>query len=201
MTDTLEYIKQKYNITEFQPRMDLPGGRWIGLARLFAELKFNVGAEIGVETGAYSEFLCKANPDLKLYSIDAWTAYAGWNDYNSQDRLDEVYEGAKKRLAPYNCEIIKAFSMDAVKMFEDNSLDFVFIDGAHDLRSVIDDISSWSKKVRKGGIISGHDFFRSKGPYINHVVDAVSVWTYAYKIVPWFVIRGDQRSSWMWVKQ
>jgi len=198
--DTLEYIKTKYGLPELKPRMDLPGGRWLGLCKLFAELKFNIGAEIGVETGAFSEFLCKANPNLKLYSVDAWTTYSGWNDYNNQERLDEVYEVAKAKLAPYNCEIIKGFSMDVVKTFADNSLDFVFIDSAHDFQSVTNDICEWSKKVRKGGIVSGHDYFRSKGRYTNHVVDVVNSYTYAKGINPWMIIRGDQRSSYMWVK-
>lgn len=198
--DTLEYIKQRFNLPELKPRMDLPGGRWIGLAKLFAELQFNIGAEIGVETGAFSEYLCKANPNLKLYSIDAWTCYSGWNDYNSQERLEEVYEAAKIKLAPYNCEIIRGFSMDVVKTFKDETLDFVFIDGAHDFQSVTNDICEWTKKVRKGGIISGHDYFRSKGRYTNDVVDVVNAYAYCKHINPWFIIRGDQRSSWMWVK-
>ncbi len=198
--DTLEFIKNKFNLAELKPRTDIPGGRWLGLCKLFAELQFNIGAEIGVETGAFSEYLCKANPNLKLFSIDAWTAYSGWNDYNSQERLDEVYEVAKIKLAPYNCEIIRGFSMDVVKTFKDESLDFVFIDGAHDFQSVTNDICEWSKKVRRGGIISGHDYFRSKGRYTNDVVDVVNSYTYAKRINPWFIIRGDQRSSWMWVK-
>ena len=191
----------KYNIVPgTKSPIDIPGGRWKGLCKLFAELNFNVGAEVGVEYGYFSEFLCKANPNLKLYCIDAWTTYSGWNDYNNQERLSEAQEQAVERLAQYNCEIIKAYSMDAVKTFDDNSLDFVFIDGAHDMQNVVNDISEWSKKVRKGGIISGHDYFRSKGRYCNDVVSTVNAYTYTKHINPWFVVRGDQRSSYMWVK-
>ena len=198
--DTLEYILKKYNLTQQKSPIDIMCGRWIGLTNLFAELNFNIGAEIGVEYGYFSEVLCKANPKLKLYCIDAWTTYNGWNDYTSQERLNIVYEEAKIRLAQYNCEIIKAFSMDAVKNFTDDSLDFVFIDGAHDFQNVTNDICEWSKKVRKGGIISGHDYFRSKGKYINDVVSVVNSYTYTKHINPWFVLRGAKRSSWMWVK-
>lgn len=199
--DTLDYIMKKYNLVEQKSPIDIMCGRWIGLTNLFAELNFNIGAEIGVETGAFSEVLCKANPKLKLYSIDAWTTYSGWNEYNSQDRLDAVYEEAKTKLAPYNCEIIKGFSMDVVKTFDNNCLDFIFIDGAHDFQSVTNDICEWSKKVRGGGIISGHDYFRSKGRYVNDVVDVVNAYTRAKHINPWFLLRGAKRSSWMFVKQ
>ena len=200
MGTTLEYILNKIGQPLTKSPMVYSGGRWIGLCKLFEELQFNIGAEIGVEYGYFSDALCKANPNLKLYSIDAWTTYSGWDDYNSQERLDLAEKEARQRLAKYNCEIIKGFSMDVVKTFKDESLDFVFIDGAHDFQNVTNDICEWSKKVRKDGIIAGHDFFRSKGKYINDVVDVVGAYCYAKKI-NWFRIVGDQRNSWMFVKQ
>jgi hypothetical protein len=49
-------------------------------------------------------------------------------------------------------------SIEAAETYLDNSLDFVFIDAAHDYDSVKQDIISWLPKVKKGGIISGHDY-------------------------------------------
>jgi predicted O-methyltransferase YrrM len=48
-------------------------------------------------------------------------------------------------------------SVEASKLFEDKTLDFVFIDGAHDYDSVFDDIHHWFPKVKVGGYISGDD--------------------------------------------
>jgi len=42
-------------------------------------------------------------------------------------------------------------------MFEDNSLDLVYIDAAHDYENVKKDISFWLPKIRLNGIIAGHD--------------------------------------------
>ncbi len=53
--------------------------------------------------------------------------------------------------------------MDALADFEDESLDFVYIDGNHAAPWVDDDIREWSKKVRKGGVVSGHDYARVRG--------------------------------------
>lgn len=49
-------------------------------------------------------------------------------------------------------------SVDASQLYANNSLDFVFIDAAHDYDSVVSDIISWYPKVRNGGVIGGDDF-------------------------------------------
>jgi len=91
--------------------------------------------------------------------------------------------------------------MDAVKVFDDESLDFIFIDGNHSFEFVTNDIAEWGKKVKKGGIISGHDYFRSRSGIYIHVKDVVNGWTYSHKIDPWFVLEGNKNKSWMWVKE
>jgi predicted O-methyltransferase YrrM len=48
-------------------------------------------------------------------------------------------------------------ALDAAKKI-DKQLDFVYIDGLHDFKSVIDDIAAWYPLVRKGGVVGGHDF-------------------------------------------
>ena len=53
--------------------------------------------------------------------------------------------------------LIRNFSNQAVNEFEDESLDFVFIDASHDFHSVNEDIYLWKNKVNKGGMVSGHD--------------------------------------------
>ena len=53
--------------------------------------------------------------------------------------------------------------MDAVVDVADESLDFVFIDADHKYVSVCEDIREWSKKVRIGGIVSGHDYYKTRG--------------------------------------
>jgi len=124
----------------------------------FKELGFTVGAEIGVDRGLYAEEICKANPSVRLFCIDPWKIYKENTDYFDQHILNVNCLNTGKRLAPYNCEIIRKSSMSAIKEFEDNSLDFVYIDANHNFKYVLEDIQEWSKKVKTGGIISGHDY-------------------------------------------
>jgi cephalosporin hydroxylase len=44
-----------------------------------------------------------------------------------------------------------------VKEFKDASLDFVYLDGDHQTDAVVADIDAWKPKIRKGGILAGHD--------------------------------------------
>jgi len=151
----------------------LKKSRWTYFPQLFKDMGFTIGAEVGVELGAFSKYLIKDNPKLKLYCIDFWKSYRMMNGGKSSSRQADYYEETKKRLAPYNCKLIRASSMDAVKDFKDGSLDFVFIDANHEYKFVKEDIREWSKKVRKGGIVSGHDYqiFPSGNDGVIRVVD------------------------------
>ena len=63
--------------------------------------------------------------------------------------------------------------MDAVADVRNDSLDFVFIDADHKYTSVCEDIREWSKKVRRGGIVSGHDYYKTRGENLG-VINAVN---------------------------
>ena len=161
--NTSDYIVNKFNINLSDRRIDgyivIPGMRRVHLAELFSELGFKTGAEIGVLSGKYSEILCRSNPKAKIYSIDSWKSYPEFPDFFEKNKLSDSYNYAVKLLSKYkNSEIIKKTSMEAVHGFPDASLDFVYIDANHTFEYVLEDITEWAKKVRKGGIVAGHDF-------------------------------------------
>jgi hypothetical protein len=177
---------------------------------LFKEAGFKNGVEVGVQQGLYSERLCQAIPGLTLYAVDCWQKHRGYRDYVSQEKLEAFYEETKERLRSYPCQIIREWSVKAADSFSRGSLDFCYIDANHDFANVVKDIDAWSPKVRKGGIVAGHDFIRRRSPYtMHHVVHAVMGWTECYNISPWFLIgrrdkipgeARDNNRSWMWVK-
>ncbi len=175
------------------------------LAALFKELGYKIGAEIGVERGEYAEKLLLENPGLKLYGIDPYVSY---DQHDDQQRLDNFYKEAEAKLAPYDFTFVKKNSSEAAADFEDGSLDFVYIDGAHDYEHVTEDLNNWSKKVRPGGIVSGHDYISFRSKHYG-VVDALKDYTKENNISPWFVLGIDEKvpgmvrdnyRSWMLVK-
>jgi hypothetical protein len=191
---TLDYIVKKFNldINQEMPIM-IPNTDRFSLARLFMRLRFKEGAEIGVQAGEYSKVLCDTIPGLKLHCVDAWEKYPGYVDFVKHSTYITHEKKAREVLAPYGCDIIKKYSMDAVKDFPDRSLDFVYIDANHDIRHVIDDITEWSNKIKKGGIISGHDYFMPSRRHPKvHVVYALQAYTKAWKISPWFVLGREE---------
>lgn len=208
--NVLELLRKHVDIIGRSP-IEVPDfSRRNKLPILFRDAGFKVGAEIGVQQGQYSKRLCKLIPGLKLYAIDSWKAFPGYREHINQDMFDGFYKEALEVLAPYNCTLIREWSVEAAKQFDDGSLDFVYIDADHDFANVVKDIAAWSPKVRKGGVVSGHDFKLMKNKAArHHVVQAVKGWTNCYRIAPWFVLgRGeripgearDHNRSWMWVR-
>ena len=88
-----------------------------------------------------------------------------------------------QNLAPVH-DVIGVFhnggSVPASKLYEDGSLDFVFLDGDHAYPSIRADIDAWRPKVRRGGILSGHDYT----PLMPDVVRAVDETFERFEIWP-----------------
>lgn len=201
--NTLDYLVEKYKIDLSQPSpIYVSMGRFKDIPRTFAELGFTKGAEIGVYEGAYSKNLLQRIPNLHLIGVDLWESYPGYKDFEKNDIVD-AYNRAVKNVEGYDCELIKGWSDEVVKTIPDNSLDFVFIDGNHNYEWCVWDIANWSKKVRSGGIIYGHDYddySNSRRWKEMNVINAVDGWTKSYKINPWFVITNNRNKCWLYVK-
>lgn len=161
------------------------------LATLFK----GIGVEVGTERAVFAKEIAKNA--TKLYCVDPFQAYRGYRDHVSQDKLDRFLQEAKERMSSFDCEFIRKFSLDAVKEFQDESLDFVYIDANHDYANCKADIEAWSKKVKIGGIVSGHDYIRRKGQDLLYgVVEAVNELN--EDITIW---RGDKSPSWSYIKR
>jgi hypothetical protein len=180
------------------------------LPDLLFKLGYRVGAEIGVWRGSYAEKFCQAG--LKMYAIDPWAPYIGaGRSQKITASQDENYQMAKDRLAPYDCTILRASSMAALRYFAKGQLDFIYIDGNHMLPYVIQDIWHWDRKVKSGGIISGHDYFCTRPPAIRnticHVQPAVDACAQVMGVGQVFIFGGeaprgdmDHCKSWAWIK-
>ena len=209
MIDALSYIIDKFELRwgdfTMMP-MQIPNTSRQDLAKLFCELGYRIGAEIGTGTGTNALTLKRNNPDCELYCIDSWAVYDGIHDLTDAQKLKEWQANARHRLKPYeDIHIINKLSMDAVKDFDDNSLDFVYIDANHEWPYVTQDLFYWSKKVRPGGIVSGHDYLKGqRADGLVHVREAVHSYAEAYHIKPYFVMDEcslERAGSFLWVKE
>lgn len=192
--DRLKYIQKKFGIApEQKSPIRLPIERHREFPVLLNEMECRIGAEIGVRRGRFAQWLCHKIRPLKLYLIDPYLAYPEYDEYPEQADMDAVKENARNRMKKYNCEFVEKKSMDALRDFNDNSLDFVHIDANHAFDFVVRDIIEWSRKVKPGGIVSGHDY-SEKFP---EVTAAVNGWVQAKQISPLFTTKQD---NWFYVK-
>jgi len=144
------------------------------LAQYLRDRGYKTGAEVGVFDGYYSEKLCETIPGLKLYSIDPWAIYQGYRDRKFVSSMERAENLARTRLAQYDVTIIKDYSVEAAKEFKDESLDFVYIDGNHEYKYVMEDLKAWTPKVREGGIVCGDDYYQFRRSGNVGVIKAVN---------------------------
>lgn len=136
----------------------------IQLTKLFQN-KFYTGK--GVEVGTYKGEYAKqilSSWSGKLYLVDVWFIqdHEVYNDISNQENYKQIFSTCMDNIKnnEERCYMIRSSSKNAVDLFEDESLDFVYIDANHKYDFVKEDIKLWFPKVRKGGILSGHDYLQ-----------------------------------------
>lgn len=134
-----------------------------------------VGAEIGVFQGKNAESMFRALNIKKLYLIDPYINYKE-NIHHLHQDLSKYFKQAYERLIPFRNKLVwvDKKSADAVS-YVPNNLDFVYIDGNHTYDFVKKDILLYYPKIRKGGVLAGHDYFLNSIVIKNKEVGEVGV--------------------------
>ena len=128
--------------------------------------------ELGCWKGRSSSYLIveafNSNKNLDIHFVDTWAGSSEHLDSTKgtyeeglvidQDYVYKVFlDNINKTDYPKNIHRLHTFQ--ASKLFDDNSIDFLYIDTAHEFEHVKKEINLWFPKVRPGGMIAGHDFF------------------------------------------
>lgn len=164
------------------------------LIQKIKENNYKVGAEIGVQLGNNLFKIVNNLPNLEIYAIDIWSdkqvRFDGTKDLTNISPNSAYRHVKSKSLRienPERLHIIRDFSHQAYKKFEDESLDFIFIDASHVYEDVKKDIELWYPKVREGGLISGHDI-NMKG-VLKAVSETINNWAKAGHDNVWYKIK------------
>lgn len=118
--------------------------------------QLNKGVEVGSYKGEFAkEILKKWNG--KLYLIDIWNNHS----FNQDDYIN-IIKNCTDNISSNEerCFMIRSTSSNAVELFNDQSLDFVYIDANHKYEYVKQDLELWFPKLRKGGVFAGHDYLK-----------------------------------------
>jgi hypothetical protein len=143
-------------------------------------------AEVGVAEGRYSEEILGWGVP-KLYMIDAWQNMSLFGDANSpQEWHDTNYRDAKDRVAKYGSKavMLKGLSAEVSRQLEDESLGFVYLDACHTYDAVLEDLNAYFPKLKKGGIMAGHDFLNKTYGVEQAVKEFISKNNLELNIIP-----------------
>ena len=119
--------------------------------------------EIGSWKGRSSSYMgveiINSGKKIKFDTVDHWLGSSEHqNDLSVKNNT--LYDEYLLNIKSVNRVVnpIRMKSVDASKLYKDNSLDFVFIDAGHEYEFVKEDIESWLPKVRDYGILAGDDW-------------------------------------------
>lgn len=130
-------------------------------SRLAAEAQDGaVFVEVGVWKGRSAAFMgveiANSGKRILLHAVDAFTTTHDGSGPLDPTRFAEV----KRALTPVapQVNLVGAKSAEGSKYFEDQSLDFVFLDADHSYEAVKADIAAWLPKLKPGGLLAGDDY-------------------------------------------
>ena len=135
------------------------------------ERKQLIGCEVGVGAGKNALSILKGLDIAKLYLVDPYMKYKGTS--NEKDvRVTNATcreEEARRRLNGYESKIVWIRDLSSRAVDEiDTPLDFVYIDGNHFYDYVLEDIRLYTRIVKVGGLVSGHDYEMDGREYPHH---------------------------------
>ena len=113
-----------------------------------------VGSLIGFSTKIFARHF------EKVFSVDPYIPGYDSHDLNSDKRRLSLARDFfiirfidEPNVTQYNEK-----SPEVCSRFEEECLDFVYLDGSHTFEDVDLDIKSWKPKIKRGGYIGGDDF-------------------------------------------
>lgn len=171
---------------------------WFGFQKLYSDIVISLDnnshiVEVGSWKGRSSVYMgveiLNSGKKIKFDCVDTWMGSIEHQSDSLLETPDGLYNMFINNIEPLKHIItpVRETSTNAAKLYSDESLDFVFIDAAHDYDSVKEDIESWYPKIKIGGFLAGHDY---NHPPVKNAVDEVLK----------NVIYRHHELSWMYVK-
>ncbi len=139
---------------------------WFNFQDIYTEMVNNASdgdhfVEIGVWKGCSSAYMgveiYNSNKNIIYDAIDCFDVTTEFGE-EGKHIYNEAKYNLKSLIEKGIINLIKGYSEDVSKNYEDESISFCFIDAAHDYDSVKNDILTWLPKVKVGGVLAGHDY-------------------------------------------
>ena len=124
-----------------------PGGTWV---------------ELGSWTGRSAAYcvveLINQNKLGAFYCVDTWKGEAAiaYDPATVQD-LKKIFRQNLKPVLKH-ITMLSMISWNAARRFQDNSVDFCYVDAGHSYEAVTNDLTAWWPKLRPGSMFGGDDY-------------------------------------------
>lgn len=140
-----------------------------------------VGSWLGASMCYLATEVKNREKNIEIFAVDTWRG----SDEEAHRQEISKMGGEDVLFARFNAHLknagvdhlvkpLRMTSVEASKLFADESLDVVFIDASHKYKDVLEDLRHWYPKVKKGGKISGHDYVPSHKMSVSGVIKAVN---------------------------
>lgn len=119
--------------------------------------------EVGVAEGLFAMDMYRWDPS-HLYLVDLWESHNEFpGDAGSPQKWHNAnYNNVFKNLGDKpGVKILRGPSVGMAQRCPDDFFDLVYIDACHSYECVMNDLKAWFPKVKKGGLVAGHDYLNN----------------------------------------
>lgn len=129
------------------------------------ELFVEVGSFKGRSSAFMAVEIANSGKRIRFDCVDTWQGSTEHQKGGAAE-IKEVVEGTLYETFLNNMKPAEGYfnpvrmtSLEAANQYEDNSIDFIMIDGEHSYEAVKADILAWLPKMKNGGVMTGDDAF------------------------------------------
>jgi len=122
--------------------------------------------EIGSFLGRSTHYLATAlynagKENVKIYSVDTFTGSSEHASLNIPKDFSSTFKQNLEFFIEKGMVVVCQGRSDdprILEQFEESSIDYIMVDGAHEYEPVMDDIRNWWPKLKNDGVMFGDDY-------------------------------------------
>ena len=171
-------LEQAINIKMIKHNyQDIEG--WFNMEQQYLELleatpEGGIFVELGAYKGKSTSFIVtemiNRGRNIKFYTVDTFQGDSGSTDTKEVEAYKQVnvsnlfgeFTKNTEHLDSYFNTMI-GYSNETAMLFEDNSVDQIFVDAGHSREAVLADLKAWYPKMKNGSTMAGHDYHSWEG--------------------------------------
>jgi SAM-dependent methyltransferase len=136
-----------------------------------------IGAYLGRSTAYLATRILRSGKSVRVYVVDLWDGFFRQDAHRSlpMNEGEDVFWHFMRNMRAAGLDaVLCPLKMDSVRaagLFEEGSVDFVFVDGDHGREPLRCDLEAWFPRVRPGGVLAGHDYVNDDFPGVRQAAD------------------------------